>query len=223
MGKLILIEGTDCSGKETQSKMVIERLESENYKCKYMSFPQYDTPTGQIIGGAYLGKEHIGPCIFPEGAANVPPKVASLYYAADRLYNSGKIKEYLEGYDIVFLDRYIFSNMAHQGGKILDKDERVKMYKWLHELEFELLELPKPEQVIFLHMPYDVACILKAGRSEKPDGHESDEEHLKNAERAYLELANMYEFDTVECSIDGEVRTREEINEEVYKLIKRKF
>ena len=85
MNKIIVIEGTDCSGKETQSKMLLERLNQNNIDSVYMTFPAYDTPTGKIIGGSYLGKESIGKCVFPEGAVNVDAKVASLYYAADRL------------------------------------------------------------------------------------------------------------------------------------------
>ena len=95
-GKLIVIEGTDCSGKETQSKMLVESLNEMGLKAVHLSFPMYDTPTGKIVGGCYLGKPEIGESLFPEGAVEVDPKIASLYYAADRKYNIGKIKKYLE-------------------------------------------------------------------------------------------------------------------------------
>ena len=87
MGKLILIEGTDCSGKETQSKLLKNKIEKDNKTCVYFSFPNYDSPTGKIVGGPYLGKEEISHSYFSEGAVNVNPKVASLYFAADRLYS----------------------------------------------------------------------------------------------------------------------------------------
>ena len=86
-GKLIVIEGTDCSGKGTQSELLYQKLVSDGLNVYKTSFPMYDTPTGKIIGGPYLGKEHICLGWFKEGANNVPAKVASLYYAADRLYN----------------------------------------------------------------------------------------------------------------------------------------
>ena len=160
-GRLIVIEGTDCSGKETQTKMLVERLEKLNIKCVRLSFPMYDTPTGKIVGGPYLGKDYICDGWFEEGAVNVNPKVSSLYYAADRRYNVGKIEELLnEGINVI-LDRYTYSNLAHQGGKIEEKQERLEMYKWLEKLEFELLELPKADIKVFLHMPYEVSCILK--------------------------------------------------------------
>ena len=90
-GKLIVIEGTDCSGKETQTNLLLKKLNSEGIKVEKFSFPNYQSPTGKIIGGPYLGKEYICDCWFSEGATKVDPKVASLYYAADRKYNIHKI------------------------------------------------------------------------------------------------------------------------------------
>lgn len=218
-GKLIAIEGTDCSGKETQTNLLIKKLREKGYQVQNFSFPNYNSPTGKIIGGPYLGKEHIGPCFFEEGPTKVDPKVASLYYAADRKYNIDKINFLLDnGYNVI-LDRYIYSNMAHQGGKLKNKKEREDMYDWLDKLEFELMELPKPEITIFLHMPFEAASVLKQNREEAPDGHEKDKKHLLNAEKAYLELAHKYNFEIIECSADGKPRTIEEINEEVYEKI----
>ena len=121
-GKLIVIEGTDCSGKETQSNLLIEKLKKQNIRIEKFSFPNYNSPTGRIIGGPYLGKKYICDGWFPEGAPNVDPKVSALFYAADRLYNIDKIKFLLENGVNVILDRYVFSNMAHQGGKIENKN-----------------------------------------------------------------------------------------------------
>ena len=160
-GKLIAIEGTDCSGKETQTNMLIKKLREEGIQVQNFSFPNYNSPTGRIIGGDYLGKEYISPSIFKEGPTNVDPKVASLYYAADRKYNIDKILFLLENNYNIILDRYIYSNMAHQGGKIEDEKERIKMYNFLEKLEFDLLELPKPDITIFLHMPLEVSEKLK--------------------------------------------------------------
>ena len=192
-GKLIVIEGTDCSGKETQTKLLMSRLREEGINVNNFSFPNYNSPTGKIIGGPYLGKENIGPSFFEEGASNVDPKVASLYYAADRKYNIEKLEFLLNNGANLILDRYIYSNMAHQGGKIKDKEKRNNMYEWLYNLEFNLLELPKPDLAIYLHMPTEKAAVLKNNR-ESLDAHEKDENHLKNAEQAYQELALKYNF-----------------------------
>src|SRR5574344_170376 len=108
-GKIIVIEGTECSGKDTQTQLLVQRLKREGRKVERLAFPMYDTPTGKIIGGPYLGKEYIGDSWFNEGAVNVDPKVAALYYAADRKYNIRMISDLLDdGYDII-LDRYVES------------------------------------------------------------------------------------------------------------------
>ena len=127
---LIVIEGVDCSGKETQSKLLQQKLISCGKKVARFSYPFYDSPTGRIIGRQYLGKDNNS--YFEEGASNVDPEVASLYYAADRKYNIEKIEFLLNNGANLILDRYIYSNMAHQGGKLATKEERDKMYDWLY-------------------------------------------------------------------------------------------
>lgn len=220
MGKLIVIEGTDCSGKGTQSEILLHRLEEAGYKVKKMSFPMYDSPTGKIAGGPYLGKETICKGWFPEGANKVPAKVASLYYAADRLYNIDVINHFLENDYIVILDRYVPSNMGHQAGKIKDKNERIEMFKWLEKLEYELLELPRPDIKLFLHMPYKYSKSLQKNRAEL-DEHETSEENLVNAENAFLEMSELYEFMVIECVKNDSIRPIEEISEEIYQRISR--
>ena len=153
-GKLIVIEGTDCSGKETQTKLLVKFLEDSGEKVFSFSFPNYNCPTGKIIGGPFLGKSYICDGFFPEGAPNVDPKVASLYFAADRLYNKDQITKYIDDGINVILDRYTTSNMGHQAGKLHTKEERLKMFKWLENLEYNVLELPKPDIKVFLYMPY---------------------------------------------------------------------
>ena len=218
-GKLIVIEGTDCSGKETQTKSLVKRLEKDNIPCVRLCFPNYDSPTGKIVGGPYLGKDYICDGWFREGAANVDPKVSSLYYAADRKYNVKNIEELINKGINVILDRYVYSNLAHQGGKLSDKEERFAMYNWLDKLEFDLLELPQADIKVFLHMPYEISCELKKNRDEKPDQHELSKEHLLMAENAYKEIANLYSFKTIECGRNNLPRSIEEINDELYNYV----
>lgn len=218
-GKLIVIEGTDCSGKETQSNLLIEKLKKENIRIEKFSFPNYNSPTGKIIGGPYLGKSYICEGWFEEGAPNVDPKVSALYYAADRLYNIDKIKFLLENGVNVILDRYVFSNMAHQGGKIENEKERNEMYEWLENLEFNLLNLPKPDIGLFLHMPFECSLELKKNREEELDQNEKDKNHLINAENAYKEVAKKYDFYTIECNEGSRIKTIEEINEDLYNYV----
>ncbi len=217
-GKIILIEGTDCSGKETQSRMLVEKLNNMGKKSIYITFPNYSSPTGKIVGGPYLGKEEICNSFFEEGAVNVDPKIASLYYAADRYYNLDMINKYINDDYYIIMDRYISSNMAHQGCKIENNLERKELYNFIEKLEYELLNLPKPDLTIFLHMPYEYALKLKKNRLSL-DEHEKSETHLKNAEKTYLELKDLYNFKYISCIKDNEIRKIEDINEEILEII----
>ncbi len=217
-GKLIVIEGNDCSGKETQSQLLLQRLLREGKKVEKLAFPDYNSPTGKIVGGPYLGKEDICEGFFEEGATNVDPKVASLYYAADRRYALPKIKELLdEGYYVI-LDRYVESNMAHQGCKIDDKEERLKLYDWFEKLEYELLELPKPDLTILLHMPLKKVLELKQGRIYT-DQHETSIAYLKTSEQAYLELAELRNYHVIECLEKDKLRDILNIHDEIYDIV----
>ncbi len=226
-GKLIIVEGTDCSGKETQTRRLVERLEKENKKVIRLSFPMYDTPTGEIIAACLLGKPEYAKKLlnrehglFPEGGGNVDPLAATLFYAADRRYNLPIIKKYLNDGYLVLIDRYVTSNMAHRGGLIENKDERIKMYNKIDTLEYDIIELPRPDKQILLYLPYEYALILKKGRSEAPDEVESNALYLQRGEKAYLELAEMYNYDVINCVKDDKIRTIEEINDDLYTIIK---
>ncbi len=220
MNKLIVIEGTDCSGKQTQSDLLKLNLSCNGYNVFKTQFPMYDTPTGRIIGECYLGKTRNG--FFNEGATNVDPKVASLYYAADRLYNIDVIKNNLKDNHVI-LDRYIDSNLAHHGAKIIDRVEREEFYKFIETLEYELLQLPKPDIRILLYMPTEYAKTLKEGRQEIQDQHEADEDYLKRAENVYLEIAKRNNFFVINCVRDGKIRDIQDIQEELLQLVVREL
>ena len=148
-----------------------------------------------------------------------PAPVSLNFNIATVIYNINIINEDLNNGNDVILDRYVYSNLAHQGGKIKSKKERLEMYEWLEKLEFELLSLPHADIKVFLHMPYEVSCILKKDRQEKPDQHEAAKEHLLMAESAYKEIADMYDFKTIECNIGNKPKKIEEINEELFNYI----
>ena len=207
-GKLIVIEGTDCSGKQTQTDLLVQNLKALGYQAISFGFPNYASPTGKIIGEAYLGKH--GESYFQEGILNVDPKISSLYYAADRAYNIDIIKRYLlHGY-IVVLNRYVESNMAFQGGKIKDIKKRNMMYEWLDNLEFVLLDLPRPDYVIFLYLPFEFVCTLKEKR-----GNIANVNLLHMAEIAYLELSTIYDYEKINCLKGDQLRSVEDIGDEI--------
>lgn len=222
-GKLIVIEGTDCSGKETQSNLLVKALNQNGYKTEKFCFPNYNSPTGKIIAGPYLGKEDYGKGYFKEGASNVNPYVSSLYFAADRKYNIEKILSKLKDGINVVVDRYIDSNLAHQGAKLKEQKEKRKIFKFLENLEYKLLKLPKPDITIFLYMPLKCAKILKQRRNEKPDQHEQDEMYLKNAEKTYLLLYKKHKYIKINCSKNLNPKSIEEISKEIYLKVKSKI
>jgi dTMP kinase len=219
-GALVVFEGSDCSGKSTQINLLIKRLEEKGKGVVTLDFPNYSTPTGKIVR-RYLDGE-FGP------ANDIPAKVASIFFAEDRNASKGFILDELEMGKVTILDRYVESNMGHQGGKIRDPSEREKFFEWLRELEYENFELPKPDAVVFLYMPYEVSQELMKNRerksefhpgAEKLDGHEGCSEHLKNAEEAYLHLAKLYGWIMINCAPDGtmtSLRSPEEIHEELW-------
>ena len=220
-GKLIVIEGTDCSGKETQARLLEKRLKERGIMACHLSFPNYDTPTGRIIGTCYLGRHDEGDedGWFSEGASHVDSLVSSLYYAADRRYNIRKIMDLLDSGVNVILDRYTFSNMAHQGGKIISQEERFAFFKKIEILEFDLLGLPRPDMVILLYVPYQVTLELQKKRGEELDQNEQDKRHLRRAEQTYLELKALYHFKMIECVSNDKMRSIESINDELLSYI----
>ncbi len=218
MGKIIVIEGTDCSGKQTQAKMLCDWLNAMGHHTESFSYPNYDSPTGKIIAGPYLAKpETRVECYFPEGPDAVDPKVSGLLYAADRLYNAGVVEEMLSRGDVI-LDRYVDSNMAHQGGKIASTRERYRMYKWFEALEYKLLGLPKPDIRILLYMPHEFSKKLRDARGSL-DLNESCEEHIIHAEQAYLEIASRNHYHVIDCVRDNKILSVDEIFEQIKKVV----
>lgn len=227
-GKILVIEGTDYSGKETQTKLLLEKFMNGGIPCETISFPRYHTPTGRIIGQCYLGKKGLGrgDVAWFGDADKVHPIIPSLYFADDRFAAVSEIEKIIESGKHLIVDRWVESNMAHQGGKEEDSQKRNKIIEFVHNLEYNLLGLPKPDLVIFLYMPYQVSTKLRTKRKEKADGHERNQRHLKNAEETYLQLADSYNWKKINCAPDGTInslRTPENIHEEVYQCIMKTF
>ena len=220
-GALITIEGTDGSGKQTQAKLLLERLTREGTPCEMMSFPRYETPTGRIISQCYLGKKRApedGDVAWFGDADSVDPLLASLYYAADRYASAPEMRKILDSGTNLILDRYFQSNLAHQGGKIKDRDERREFFVSIGDIELRGLKIPDTDKTIFLYMPWEVSLELRKGR-DSADGHESNIEHLKRAEEVYLDLSESNTWERIDCAPDrtlSSLLSPEKIHEEVY-------
>ena len=221
MGKLFVIDGTDGSGKQTQFDKLQERLKKDGIDFRVVSFPNYDSPSSGLVK-MYLSGE------FGENAKDVSPYIASTFYAGDRYatFVAG-YKDYYDKGGIILADRYTTANMVHQAGKIQDKEEREKFLNWLWDFEFNLYGLPIPTEVFFLNMPVEKSLELikdrenKFTHAEKKDIHERDKNHLIDAYNAACYVSKKYNWYEVKCVKENQIRTIEDIHEEIYNEIKK--
>jgi len=223
MGKIFVIDGTDGSGKQTQFKKLQERLDKENIEYRTVSFPNYDSPSSSLVK-MYLSGE------FGQNAKEISPYIASTFYAADRYATFKKdLEEYYNDGGIILADRYTTANMVHQAGKIKDEQERQKFLDWLWDFEFNLYKLPVPTKTFFLNMPPEYAMKLMENREnkfthqEQKDIHERDKSHIEDSYNAACSLASKYDWCEVKCVRDGQIRTIDDIHEEIYKEIKQEI
>jgi len=220
-GKLIAIDGTDGSGKTTQTKLLIERLKKEGHDVAMTDFPQYGKKSAGMVEN-YLNGVYGGP-------KDVNPHAASMFYAVDRYDASFEIKKYLEEGKIVVSNRYTTANIGHQGGKFKNDEQRQEYFRWLFDLEYKLLEIPEPDANIILYVPTETAQKLvdKKGHRDyvgghKRDIHEADLDHLKDACNSYLLAAKtLPNFELIDCSTpDGQgIQTKENIHELIWKTV----
>ncbi|MDE2000985.1 MAG: thymidylate kinase [Patescibacteria group bacterium] len=223
-GKLIIIEGTDGTGKGTQFAKLIERIKRSGKKVATFDFPQYGKPSAffveQYLNGKYGTAKQVG------------PYKASLFYAMDRFDIAPKVAEALREGKMVVSNRYVESNMGHQGAKIADRAKRMRFFRWVKDTEYGLLDIPKPDLCIILHIPAEIAQQLvdkKASRKyihgRKRDIHEADLGHLKLAERVYLEIARLFPKThvVIECVEKGRLLSIDEVHEKIWRAVKNRI
>lgn len=220
MGKVIVIEGTDSSGKETQTKKLYERLEREIKNVRKLSFPNYKSPACEPVKMYLAGA-------FGDNALDINPYPVSTMFAIDR-YASYKMEweEFYKNNGVIVTDRYTTSNMVHQASKIENLDRKKEYLDWLEDLEYFKMGIPKPDLVIFLNMPTEMAVKLMEERKnkitgeEKKDIHEKDTSYLKKSYDNACEIAKKYNWQEIRCVEDGRLKTIDEIGEEIFLLVK---
>lgn len=208
-GKLIVIEGSDASGKATQTKLLVERLRAGGKPVETISFPRYGQISAALLEG-YLKCGRYGP------VDSVNPFAASLLFAVDRFDAAAQIRKWMEEGKIVVSDRYVESNAGHQGGKIPDPEKRKAFLLWLLDLEYEKVGIPKPDLVLILYVPYTLSVRLAHHRGER-DGHEMSVGHLKNANETYRWLARNYpgNIRLIDCARGDEMYSSEAIHKKI--------
>lgn len=219
-GKLIVIEGTDGSGKATQSKKLLEHLEEAGFSTAYFDFPRYGEKSAGMVENYLNGKYG--------KADEVDPKVASMFYAVDRYDASFEMRKRLEEGKIVVCNRYVSASMGHQGGKIKDKKKRDEYVNWLEDLEYNFFKIPKPDLTLFLFVPYLVAQKLVDGKDKrdyinkgKRDIHEQSSDHLRKAQTAYMEIAKEKGWKVIGCSKDDKILAIDEIHDMIWEEIEK--
>lgn len=218
MGKLIVIEGTDGSGKSTQFKKLTERLIAEGTEFQKLVFPQYSEPSSALIR-MYLGGE------FGTDPSDVNAYAASAFYAVDR-YASYK-KAWGEWYDnggLILSDRYTTSNAVHQTSKE-PAEKQQDFLKWLYEFEYDKLGMPSPDLVIYLDVPTEFTEQLMRSREQqtntKADIHEQNMDYLATCRETGRKAAGYYGWNIINCVKDGQMRSIEDIHEEIYGLVRK--
>ncbi len=212
MGKLIVIEGLDGSGKSTQLDILCENLKSRNFDIRRVSFPDYESDSSALVK-MYLGGK------FGTKPDDVNAYAASLFYAVDR-YASFKTDwgKFYDGGGTVVSGRYTTSNAIHQTSK-MEKENWEDFLSWLYSLEYGKVGIPKPDLVIFLDMPVDVSQKLLSKRYDdnggKKDIHESDTEYLEKCRNAAKFVAQYSGWKVISCAENGAPRTIESISQDI--------
>lgn len=213
-GTLIVLEGIDGSGKETQASLLENKLKEKGREVMHISFPDYKSPSSALVK-MYLNGD------FGKNPEDVNPYAASLFYAVDRFASYRmKWKDFYQKGGIIIADRYTTSNMVHQMTKYEDKKARKDFLSWLEKTEYEELELPVPDLVILLDIPLRVSENLvkeRARQGGSMDIHEQHLDYLRKCHDAYQELVNLYGWKRIPCTEEGKLRTIEDIGKDVEK------
>ena len=216
MGKLIVIEGTDGSGKSTQFRLLTQYLENQGLEFKRLVFPQYSEPSSALIR-MYLGGE------FGSKPSDVSPYAASAFYAVDRYASYKKVwGQWYEDGGLIVSDRYTTSNAVHQASKEPEQT-RGDFLKWLYEFEYDKLGLPRPDLTIYLDVPTDFTEKMmrkrEADTNTSADIHEQDMDYLATCRRMGKAAAAYYGWTVIECVRDGAMRSIEDIHEEIHRHV----
>lgn len=219
-GKIIVIEGSDGSGKQTQANLLYDRLKSEGVKVHKIEYPRYEEKSSALVR-MYLRDKSFG-----NNPDEIDPYVVSSFYAVDRAADYYRVdgkgwkKYYDEGY-IIVADRYTTANMVHQAKKVTNRKDKMKILEWIEDHEYNVLGLPKPDMIVFLNLDPKFSQASMKKSNKNLDLHEANLDYLIGSNDNAKEVAKIYDWEVIDCvKKDDERKTVEEISEEIYKKFK---
>ena len=215
---LIALEGIDGSGKGTQAALLQDRFRNAGKGATVISFPRYaETNFGRAIGDFLNGR--FGPL------DQVSPYLAAALYAGDRFESRDRLCEATAANDAVILDRYVASNVAHQGAKLRGREHQ-ELIRWIERIEYDVYRLPRPDLTLLLDMPAETAQQLVGKKSARSytdrtaDIQEADAEYLAGVRELYLSVAQSdSSWRVVQCVRGDNLREPEQIGEEIWDLV----
>jgi len=216
LGKLIVFEGIDGSGKSTQFELMCERLLTEGRDFKRLVFPRYDNPSSALIK-MYLAGD------FGDSPDSVNAYASSSFYAVDRYASYVQDwREYYQDGGLILTDRYTTSNALHQGAKIVAK-QREHFFNWLYDYEFKLIGLPAPDVVIYMNIEAEFAAKRLRHRETETgtnaDIHENNLTYLSHCEQSGEQAAAQFGWHKINCLINGIERNENDIHAEIFNRI----
>jgi dTMP kinase len=214
-GKLIVIEGADGAGKQTQTKLLFDRLREEGQQVETLEFPRYnDSFFGSYIR-EWLDEKH-------GNFVELDPRLSAILFAADRYEARDLLTDWLAEGKHVIVDRYVSANMLHQGAKIRDVDKRGAFLMWLQRLEYDVFKMPKPDLVVYLNVPAQMRHALLSTDERKPQlGHtETDAQYQASIQGCADSIAALEEWRVIDGMMDDKLRSKDNINTELYGLVR---
>lgn len=218
-GKLIVIDGSDGSGKTTQWDLLKKRFKKEKVPYFNVDFPIYGSFFGKFIK-RYLYGEFGDP-------KKLNPYYSSFPYALDRFFYKEKINKALQVGKVVLANRYVASNEIYQGAKLKNSKEKEEYLQWINKLEYEILESPKPDLMIYLYVPVKISKQLLEKRASKDkkrkiDEHESGFAYQEKVVKNSKYLCDKYKnWQLINCIKEGELLSKKDVHEKVWGVVKR--
>lgn len=217
-GKIIVITGIDGTGKETQTKMLYEHLVEKGVNAKMQSFPNYQSPSSALVKEYLQGK-------LAKDATKLSPMQVSSFFLGDFLQTMLTHEEFLNNGGVLLLDRYTESNLIHQAGRLVHKEEQLRFANTLKNFQYNALKLPKPDLVICLSMPLETSLELMHARTVQKNGgekdvHEDDSSHMLTAHKMCNQFAEIENWTVINCVDEtGRLRDKHRIHNQIKNIV----